>query len=42
MGGYKSVAEWQDVAKAALKDDSSYGQTLQRLLGIVPNGPYSF
>jgi hypothetical protein len=42
MGCYKSVADWQDVAKAALKDSSSYGQTLQRLLGIVPNGPYSF
>jgi hypothetical protein len=42
MGCHKAVAEWQDVAKAALKDSSSYGQTLQRLLGIVPNGPYSF
>ncbi len=42
LGKNCAVAEWKDVARGALKDSSSYGQTLRRLLGIIENGPYAF
>jgi hypothetical protein len=42
LGKNCAVAERKDVAQGALKDSSSYGQTLRRLLGIVENGPYAF
>ncbi len=42
MGGNKSVADWSEVAQAALKDTSYYGSELCKLLGANVNGPYTF
>jgi len=42
LGRATSRATWGEVAQAALRDHSSYGERLRGLLGVVPNGPYTF
>jgi len=42
LGRATSRATWGEVAQAALRDHSSYGERLRSLLGVVPNGPYTF
>lgn len=42
LGANKTRAPWGEVAQAALRDGSSYGLRLRELLGVTPDGPYTF